>query len=59
MVSSVFLLLMFTTSFCFWSIWCALEKKSAWWLISLFVYLALIFGYKFFTGNDFWNLNPL
>ena len=59
MVSSMFLLLMFTTAFCFWSIWCALEKRSTWWLISLFLYLALIFGYKYLTGNDFWAIQPV
>lgn len=53
------LLLLFATVFSFWSIWCALERRAYWWLLSVVLYLTLLFGYKYLTGNNFWGEYPL
>ncbi len=54
----MFLLLLFATAFIFWSIWCAIERKGLWWILSVFLYLTFLFSYHYFTGNNFWGINP-
>ena len=53
----MFLLMLFATFFSFWSIWCAMARKPYWWIASLVLYLTLIFGFKYLTGNDFWDIH--
>ncbi len=52
----MFLLLLFVTTFIFWSMWCAFEKKPHWWLLSLFLYLVITLGFQFITGHNFWGI---